>query len=183
MSVVKMSMRTFALTIVLMVVSLLPTFAQGTATTRITVTPNAAAYNAADCVGGVLTVPGMVRINGPGGTIVAQVTITDTTGTDAAIDILFFDAAPTGTYTDHAACDIAAADTAHLVGLVENSTFTCIQDQATTIGTCQATPAVLITPASLPVKSSNIWAVPIMRGTPTYGAGASLYFFFKAFPD
>lgn len=154
-----------------------------TATTQVKVLPNAGAYSAGNCLGGVLTIPGMVRAGHAGGTILAQVDIVDPTGANAAVDILFFNAAPTGTYTDHTACNVAVADQPFLVGTAVNTGFTCVLDQSVVTGLCQGTPTILITPAVLPAKTSNLWAVPIMRGTPTYGAGVTLYFNFKAFPD
>ena len=154
-----------------------------TATTQIAVTPNASAYTAGECLGGVLTVPGMIRVNGPGGTILTQLDIVDPTGANAAVNVMLFDAAPTGTYTDHTNCTIASADRAKLIGVVPSSSFVCQLDGTSATGICQATPAVLITAPSFPISSSNIWAVPIMVGTPTYGGAQTLYFNFKAFPD
>lgn len=162
-------------------------FAQGTTTTQITFTPTATAYTAGQCLGpagasAIITIPGMVRPGGPGGTILTQISITDPTGADAAIDVLLFNALPTGTYTDHAACVVATADQPKLTGVASNALFTCTLDQATVTGICQATPAVLMT-AKTPVTSSALYAVLIMRGTPTYGASKTLYVNFKAFPD
>lgn len=169
----------------LMLAAALPAGAQ-TATAQVALTPTATAYSAGQCLGGVMTVNGLVRSNGVGGTIVTQIDIVDTTGSNAAVDLLIFNAKPTGTYTDQANCTVAAADQPRLVGLVPNATFTCAQDQPATTGICQATPAILVTAATgttSPVTATSFWVVAIMRGTPTYGSSKTLYFNFKGFPD
>ena len=157
--------------------------AQGVSTAQVAVTPSASAYTAGYCLGGVLTVPQMFRPGNDGGTILSNVSIVDTTGANAAIDILIFNKLPTGTYTDNAACTVAAADQPYLVADVVNTTFTCLTDSATTTGICQASVGVLVSLANIPAVSSALWAVPIMRGTPTYGSSQKLYFNFKANPD
>ena len=157
-----------------------------TATSQVLVTPNAAAYTAGMCIGGILTIPGAIRPSGQGGTISAQVDIVDTTATDAAIDFFLFNVLPTGTYTDHANCTVAAADQPNLIGVIFNTSFTCSTDQPVTTGVCQSSisaNATLVTSGKLPPVGSSIWAVPIMRGTPTYGAAKTLYVNFKFFPD
>lgn len=163
----------------------------GTATTQVAVTPSASAYTAGYCVGSVQAVAGMIRPSGPGGTIVASVAIVDTTGTDAAMDLLVFTAAPTGTYVDNAACTVGSADQVRLQGLVSNTSFTCAKDSAGTTGICNASFALPLTAYSMvvgsltpgPVNSSLIWVVAVMRATPTYGAAQKLYFNYKALPD
>jgi hypothetical protein len=157
-----------------------------TATSQVLVTPNAAAYTAGMNIGGILTIPGAIRPGGQGGTISAQVDIVDSTGSDAAIDIFFFNALPSGTYTDHTNFTLATADQSSLVGVIFNTSYSCAQDQPATHGICQSSisaNATALTSAKLPPVGSSLWAVPIMRGTPTYGASQTLYFNFKFFPD
>jgi hypothetical protein len=157
--------------------------AQGVSTAQVSVTPNSGAYVAGNCLGGVLTVPQMFRMGQDGGTILSNISITDTTGTDATIDVLIFNAKPSGTYTDHAACTVNSADQDNLVSVVPNTAFTCVQDSAQTTGICQASVGVLVSLATIPPAANSFWAVPIVRSTPTYGAAKTLYFNFKALPD
>ncbi len=91
-----------------------------------------------------------------------------------------FNAAPTGTYVDNVACTVASADVARLAGVVPNTLFTCVKDQPTTTGICQATPALPVTTTATGSGNTNLWVVPIMRGTPTYGASKLLSLYFNA---
>jgi hypothetical protein len=152
----------------------------------VTVTPNAAAYVAGYCVGGVLTVPNMVAVGSPGGTIIIGVSIVDNTGTNASMDLMVFDRKPTGTYTDHAACTVATADQPYFVGIVPNTSFVSLTDIAGTTGLAQASPALPVlasNTAGTPPTTNALWVIPIMRGTPTYGASKALQFNFFAIPS
>ncbi len=154
------------------------------ATTQVTVTPNAAAYSAGQCIGGVLTVPNMVRVGGPGGTILSGVTLVDPqhqTAANDAMDLLVFSSLPSGTYTDHANCQVAAADASKLAGFVTIAAGNCTQDQGPANTVCTITPALPVSTA-MPVVSTNLYVVPIAKATPTYGAAASLFFSFMATP-
>ena len=151
-------------------------------TSQVTVTPSASAYVSGYCLGGVLAVPNMVRVGGGTmGTIVVDVDIVDPTGSDATVDIFVFNQAPTGTYTDHANCTVAAADQPYLRGVIFGTSFTCALDEATTTGICRATPAQSLMQGGL--SSTNLWFLPIIRSTPTYGSGKTLYFNFTAMPQ
>jgi hypothetical protein len=97
---------------------------------QVVVTPNAAAYVAGNCLGGVLTAPGLVRSHGPGGAILTGINFVDPatqTGTNDAQTILVFNTAPVGTYTDHAACSLAPADIPNLVGTISIPAANCTQ--------------------------------------------------------
>jgi hypothetical protein len=181
--------RLFCLLATLAALMASPALAQ-VSTSQVSVTPNAAQYTAAYCLGGVLNVPNLVRSGGSAnGTIIVDVDIVDTTGSDVSIDLFVFSQAPTGTYTDHAACTIAAADQAYLKGVIPGSTFTCAKDSAGSTGICRATPALSVTQTagttSAPIlpTSTSLWFVPIIRGTPTYGSGQTLYFNITAMPQ
>lgn len=161
--------------------AVLPAAAQ-VSTSQVAVVPNASAYSAGQCVGGVLAVPNMVRVGGSlNGTIIADVDIVDTTGSDVSIDLFVFSQAPTGTYTDHAACTVAVADRAFLRGVILGANATCAKDSAGTTGICRGTPALSISQTGQ--NSNALWFLPIMRGTPTYGAAQTLYFNITAMPQ
>lgn len=152
----------------------------------VTITPAAGAYTAAFCLGGVQAVPNLITIGHDGGTILTGTTIVDNTGTNAAVDLVVFNALPTGTYTDHAACTIAAADQPKIAGFVQNTTFSAMTDSAGTTGIETATPALPVTvqgPGGGKPIVSTLWILPIMRGTPTYGAAKTLTLTVFALPD
>lgn len=74
-------------------------------------------YSIGDNIGGTFTLspfPGVGR----GGKLVS-VQVSDASNVGPAIRILFFDAVPTGTYTDNSAVDLSAADRLALVGQVK----------------------------------------------------------------
>lgn len=151
-------------------------------TSQVSVTPASAAYSAAQCIGGVLTVPDMVRTGRfVSGAIIVDVDIVDTSATNATIDLLVFSQAPTGTYTDRTACVVAAADQAFLQGAIFGSSFTCAVDSGSATGICRATPALAITQKSS--TNNALWFLPIMRSTPTYGTGKTLFFNITAVPQ
>jgi hypothetical protein len=154
----------------------------GVSQQQVAVTPTATAYVAGYCLGGVLAVPNMLTVQGPGGTVLAGFTFVDPAGQTAANDamsLLIFNAAPTGTYTDHAACAVAAADQPHLVGLAIVAAANCLAI-ASSATVCQTEPNIPVN-AAMPIGSSNLWVVPIITATPTYGT-TTLYFNFAATP-
>lgn len=84
-----------------------------------TVNPGAAAaaYGNGDVIGSVKTIGGGSGLLNPH-VILNGVIVKDTSGQTAQLDIVFFNEAPTGTYTDNAAAAIAAADVARIIGIV-----------------------------------------------------------------
>lgn len=159
-----------------------------TVTSQVTIVPAVPAYVAGYCLGGVMTVPGLVRPSGTGGTIIESETIVDLSGKDVSPDIFFFKAKPTGTYTDHSTCSISAADAVNMIGLVQSASFSCSLASASTIGVCQSWVPIhlnttpISTTSTPPVISSNVWAIAIARAATSYGT-TSLYFNFQAWPD
>ena len=152
---------------------------------QITVTPNASAYSAGQCLGGVLTLPGMIQPSGPGGTLMGAVTFVDpqNQGTTAdQVNILLFNKQPTGTYTDHSTCTLAAADAPNLVAILPIATANC-SSTGLSATVCTLIPNMGVpVNGAMPIVSSNLWAIPVINGTPNYGASASLYFTFSATP-
>jgi putative hemolysin len=154
------------------------------ATTQIQVTPNSGAYSAGQCLGGVLAIPQMLRTGSYGGTILTSIELVDPAHQTAANDVmtfLVFNVAPTGTYTDHAACSVAAADRPNLVGVAAFAAANCVLDGGTATTVCEVLPNLPLTSGAFPVVSTNLWIVPFVAATPTYGA-VTLYFNFSATP-
>ena len=154
---------------------------------QIKVVPNASAYSAGYCIGGVLAVPSMQRPQGPGGTVIFGVTVVDPqhqTAANDAMTLLVFNQQPTGSYTDHTNCQVAAADVPSLVAQLSIASTNCVQDEgpATTVCTISPTLAVSLPPTSMPIVNGQLWIVPIAVATPTYGSSALLYFNFMATP-
>lgn len=153
------------------------------AITQVTFTATAGAYSAGQCLGGILTVPNMVRPQGPGGALIAGVSFLDSahqTAANDAMTLLVFSAKPTGTYTDQANCQIAAADRPSFIGAIAIAAANCAQDQGPTTTVCTVTPNLPVNGA-MPLTSSSIWVVPVVAATPTYGA-ITLYFNFMSTP-
>jgi hypothetical protein len=144
-------------------------------TSSVTITPNASAYSAGQCLGGILAVPGMIRPASPGGTIIQGVTLVDPahqTAANDAMNIWVFNQLPTGTYTDHAACNLAAADIGKFVGTIPIAAANCMLDAAPTNTICSVTTSLYLTalPPNITGGSSSLWFVPVITATPTYGA-------------
>jgi hypothetical protein len=154
------------------------------ASSQVTFTATAGAYSAGQCLGGVLTVPGLVRPGGPGGAMLTGVSFLDAahqTAANDAMDILLFSQAPSGTYTDQANCQVASADRTKFIGTVSIAAANCTQDQGPTTTLCTITPTFPLVSLPLPVVSGTVFAVPIVKATPTYGA-ITLIFNFLATP-
>ena len=142
--------------------------------------PNASAYTAGQCIGGIQILPNMLRPQGPGGTVVENISIIDPqhqTAANDAMTLIFFAALPTGTYTDHATCSIAAADAPFVLGHLNVASGNCVQDGGPATTICTIDPATFnLSGNTFPITSGALWMLAIAVGTPTYGAGAKLYF-------
>lgn len=151
---------------------------------QVTVTPNASAYSAGQCLGGVLPVPNAVRVAGPGGARLTGVSFVDpqhqSTANDALM-LLVFTAKPTGTYTDHSNCQVAAGDAGSLAGVLSIGSSNCVQDEGPATTICTITPTLPLN-VTMPVTLGTIWVVPVVVATPTYGSSATLYFNFMIEP-
>jgi hypothetical protein len=176
-------MRRTIAALALLAAMLSPAFGQDRSVSiaQVTVVPNAAAYTAGNCLGGVLTVPGVTRTQGQSGAKLIGVSFVDgahNTVANDAMTLFVFDAPPiNGTYADHAACNIAAADLPNLIGAVSIGAANCAQDAATNT-VCTITPTLPITVRPQPVVRNSIYVLPVVAATPTYGAAMTLYFNF-----
>ena len=166
-------MRNFLAAISVIALCLFGTAAMAqTATSQVSVTPNASAYSTGNCLGTVQPVPQLVVTGSFGGTIIANIDITDSSGTNAPIDILFFSQKPVGTYTDKSACTLNAQDVQSFVGFTLNTSFASIKDAGTTAGAELAAPALAITLPTPGQGAQIVYALPIIRGSATYASGA-----------
>jgi hypothetical protein len=145
----------------------------GGTTVQITVSPTVtvAAYSSGQCVGGLLTFSGAARSGGPGSSLAQSAVISDVSGQDANIDLIVFNANPTGsTFTDHATCTVANADLAKIAGTM---TITdCHLLGSTAPGMCQAQQQAI--PVALGSGNTTAYGVMISRGTPTYTASTNI---------
>ncbi len=117
---------------------------------QVIITPAATAYAAGQCLGGVLTAPGLIRSGGQGGAILDGVNFVDpnhnTTANDAQT-IWIFNVQPVGTYTNQLACSLAAADIPNLVGFATILAGNCFTDTAAST-TCTINPNLAVSPAA-----------------------------------
>lgn len=151
----------------------------------VSVTPNSSIYSAGNCLGGVLTVSGMVTPGSSGGAVIVGATFVDPAHQSTANDaqtIVVFGAKPTGTYTDHSACNIAAGDQANVVGVIQIASTSCFQDSSPSTTVCSVTLSLPVAPKAQPQSSSALWFVPIIAATPTYGT-TTLTYAFKSQPN
>lgn len=89
-------------------------------TDRISATPtvsNGSIYAAKDAIGGIMTFANAARATGQGGSL-ESVTIVDKGQQMAALDLVLFNASPSGTFTDNATSDPSDADLATVVGVI-----------------------------------------------------------------
>jgi hypothetical protein len=143
---------------------------QYTETIRLTAAPvcDTNAYAAGDLIGGKLTLTPAVRLPGFGG-IITRITIADKAKQNAAIDVVFFVANPTGTtFTDQAAFAIADADLLNAFHVQILAT-----DYASYSDNSEATVNNLGAAFRLS-SGSALYAALVSRGTPTYAAAGDL---------
>lgn len=150
-------------------------------TTRVGVAMQAGAYSAGNCLAAAQTIPGVIRPGGGGGTTIVSVALTDPahqTAANNAQTLWIFNAAPTGTYTQGSACALAAADRAAFLGSIVIASTDCVLDSGTTTSCTKLLtfPASAI-PLPNPSGTQNLWFVPVITATPTYGSATVTYIF------
>lgn len=130
-------------------------------------TTNGTAYASGDNIGGIVTVTGALRISGGNG-FISMIDIWDKQAQNAAITIDFWDASPSGTYTNDAAQVIVGDDGKHL-----GSVSIAAGDYVSTGVASRA----CIKNINLPIvgnASTSIYATMVTTGTPTYTSTSSL---------
>lgn len=125
-------------------------------------TLSTAPYSAGDLLGTLLTCAA-ARVAGQG-VVVLHVTATDLGKQDKALDVVFFDSAPSAsTFTDNGALDVADADLPKVVGYVNLGTADYCDFNDNAIATKRS-----VGLAANPT-SGTLWYCAVTRGTPTYG--------------
>jgi hypothetical protein len=141
------------------------------------------AYTSGDQIGGIMTIAPALRPVNPNSGTTAETTGTLTTvkileisAQKAAIDIFFFNALPTIISVDNGAFNIANAEWAKWIGTFSAGTSYVEAKAATNAG---STDRNVNLDLEL-VGTSTLYAVAVVRGTPTYTSvsGLSFGFFF-----
>lgn len=138
-------------------------------TTVLTVTPVlavAGAYAVNDLVGTKNTLADAVRASAGKG-IIQSVVLADKAKQDARLDIIFFNADPSGsTLTDNGAATLVDADLLKVVGVV-----TILPTDYCDLADNSVASRCGIGLAFAAAGGDNLYAVLVSRGTPTYAAG------------
>ena len=165
-------------------------------TKQVAVTPtiSTSAYVSGYQLGGIMTLAGVVRQDsntvGVSQAELHSVTILDQSGQNAAIDIQFFSVSPTLTNAgDHTAYSISGANLVALTGNIPAG------QAAISVGTTYSSSAAasistdginlsknIVVPFTSATPNS-IYAVAVVRGTPTYTSTTALTFIFNFYVD
>lgn len=125
-------------------------------------TINAGAYTTGMLVGGKITLANAVRSSTLSG-VIAGITITDLGKQSANIDVIFFNADPSGTtFTDHAVLTVADADLPKIVCAVNLTVHTTFNDNSVSSLTNINCPVTL--------AATSLYAAIIVRASATFGS-------------
>jgi hypothetical protein len=129
-------------------------------------TVTASSYSANNVVGGIQTLTGLMRGASTLG-LLESVSVIDAAAQAAQLSIFFFKATPTGgTYTDHGALVLAAADLPNYLGKIDLTAATY-----DAMGTAVKSNTLANIGLELQGDSSgNVYAIATTTGTPTYTA-------------
>jgi hypothetical protein len=136
------------------------------------------AYSSGDVLGGALELPAAVRHAGASA-ILNTLLVTDVEEQDAAIELLIFDREPTQTYTDHEACPELDEDIAFLIAKVTIANGDYVSVGGLAINDISG----LGRPLKAAKGVSSLWVVPVLGGTPTYGATTDVRMLFAFLQD
>lgn len=140
------------------------------ATTTISQTPTVSsspAYSAGDAVGGKLTFASATRISAYSGTVVG-VSVVDQNKQNALMDLILFNADPSGTtFTDNSALDIADADMTKIIARIPLVDWCGFNDNSVCCANNLNIPFVL-------ASGSSIYGCLINRGTPTLSSTSDI---------
>jgi hypothetical protein len=95
-----------------------PFAAAGGITVEVQAAPavTAAAYSSGQCIGGLITLNGALRADGPGSGLLQSVAAIFNSAQSAEVDVVLFSANPSAsTFNDHATASLAAADAAKVI--------------------------------------------------------------------
>ena len=136
-------------------------------TTAQTVTASSA-YTAGNAVGGLVTLSTINRATGAS-IYVQSVAVQSKSLQSSQIDVVFFNANPTGsTCTDKTAFSVATADAAKMVGAAHVSDWTA--SAVGSVGQMQQPPLGIAVPAT------SLYACLVTRGTPTFASTSDVSF-------
>lgn len=138
-------------------------------TLSITPTVDTSIYASGDVIDGILTLTGI----GASHRFLNHIVIVDQDGEKVQIDFFFFNALPTGTYTDNAAFAIDSADYSKLIG--SESVFTSDYVDAGSDAIAKHEPINL---EINPTADDNLYVIPVVRAAPTFAAATDLRFDF-----
>lgn len=148
---------------------------------QVTPTISASAYTSGFQLGSIMTLANAVRFESNtsiGTAFLSEITILDKDSQNAAIDIFFFNTSPTLVSTDHAAFDITDANlVAQCIGVVSVGTSYSASASNSVSSVSNLNKAIYTT------VGSNIYAVAVVRATPTYTTTTSLQFQFNFLVD
>lgn len=126
------------------------------------------AYSVGDCVGGKLTLSSIVRSGSKG--LLVSVLVSDTSNQKAGLELLIFNADPSGsTLTDNTAAVIAAADVSKVIRRISiaASDYVTIDSKAFA--------DIVVSGRELkPASGTDLYAALVTTGTPTYAATTAL---------
>lgn len=175
--------------------SLLPWVKRINASRVVEVTPTItanSAYVSGNQLGGIMQITDVIRQDSNmklGQSELVGVTILDSNKQDVQIDVWFFKVSPTLASADHAAFNITAANQAlQCIGSVKLGVFpgtTTSNYSDATVCSNSSNPNLndLFQVDFAAAASTSVFAVAIVRGTPTYTTTSALKFQFKFFLD
>ena len=138
-------------------------------TISITPTVDTNIYASGDVIDGIQTLIGI----GASHRFLTHIVIVDKDGEKAPITFHFFNALPTGTYTDNAALAIDSADYSKWIGSVE-----VLASDYLDVGSDAIAQKEPINLEINPTANDNLYVIPENGGTPTYAAATDLRFDF-----
>lgn len=157
-----------------------------TKTVSVTPTISTSQYTSGDQVGGIMTLTDVVRQDtgtGYGNSELKSVTILDADAQSAAMDIWFFKVSPTVTSTDNAPFSMSDANqAAQCIGAISIGTAYSASalNSTSTDGKNIGIAMEIFGTSSTP---TSIFAIAIVRGTPTYSTTTALQFQFSFYMD
>lgn len=140
---------------------------------NLTVSPtiSASAYTSGAVLGGIQTITSAARKNG-GSVTVQSLDVLDSAHQNVAIDLLFFSASPTGTWTDGSAPTWSTGDKAAYLGRVSLVTT----DYTTSGGIGTGHPLFQSPVLVAGGATTSLFMVPVVQATPTYGSTTAISF-------
>ena len=145
---------------------------------KVTPTVTVGAYDANDCVGGILTITGAIRIAGAGA-ILQSIVLTDMAAQKKEMQVFIFNANPAaGTYTNNGALDIHDTDMGYCIGAIKIAATDYLEAADNAVATVTNI-GLICEPAS----GTTLYAVVKTPDTPTYAAATDLSFKFGFLRD